>query len=145
MSQAAARRRGAARDEARHRFLAATLRFVDQELRRLFLGVAADFADHDDRLGRLVGKEQFEHVDEVGAVDGVAADADRGRLAKADVRGLEHRFIGQRARARDAADAALGEDRSEEQTSELQSHMSTPYAVFCLKKKYLTPHNNPTF
>src|SRR3546814_7456918 len=31
--------------------------------------------------------------------------------------------------------AALGQDRSEEHTSELQSLMRTSYAVFCLKKK----------
>src|SRR3546814_1298071 len=30
----------------------------------------------------------------------------------------------------------LGPDRSEEHTSELQSLMSSPYAVFCLKKKH---------
>ena len=110
MAHAAARRRGAARDEAGHRLFAAALRFVDQELRGLFFGVAADFADHDDRLGGVVGEEEFEHVDEVGAVDRVAADADRGRLAEADIRGLEHGFISQRARARDDADAALLED-----------------------------------
>ncbi len=69
-----------------------------------FLGVAADLADHDDRLGRVVGEEQLEHVDEVGAVDRIAADADRGGLAEAGVGGLEHRFIGKRARARDNAD-----------------------------------------
>ena len=100
-----------ARDEADHRLLAAALGFVDQELCGLFLSVAADFADHDDRLGGLIGEEEFEHVDEVGApLTGVAADADRGGLAESGVGGLEHRFIGQRARARDDADAALFED-----------------------------------
>ena len=53
-----------------------------QELRGVFLGGAADLADHDDRLGRLVGEEHFQHVDELGALDRVAADADRGGLAE---------------------------------------------------------------
>ena len=44
------------------------------------------------------------HVDEVGAVDRIAADADRSGLAKAFGGGLEHRLIGQRARTRDDAD-----------------------------------------
>jgi hypothetical protein len=51
-------------------------------LRRSFLGVAADLADHDDALGLGVLQEQSEAVDEVGAVDRIAADADAGRLAE---------------------------------------------------------------
>ena len=58
---------------------------VGEELRRLLLGLAADLADHDDRLGLVVGQEELEHVDEVGAVDRIAADADRGGLAEAFV------------------------------------------------------------
>src|SRR3546814_6302036 len=34
-----------------------------------------------------------------------------------------------------------GENRSEEHTSELQSLMRISYAVFCLKKKYITKRN----
>src|SRR3546814_6475717 len=34
------------------------------------------------------------------------------------------------------------QERSEEHTSELQSLMRSSYAVFCLKKKTLTKHNN---
>src|SRR3546814_2643244 len=37
---------------------------------------------------------------------------------------------------------ALGEDRSEEHTSELQSLMRISYAVFCLKKKNYNKNNN---
>ena len=103
-------RGGAAGDEADHRLLAAALRLVLDELRRVLLGRAADLADHHDRLGLVVGQEHFEHVDELGALDRVAADADRGGLAEALARGLEHRLIGQRARARDDADRARLED-----------------------------------
>src|SRR3546814_1662764 len=38
----------------------------------------------------------------------------------------------------------LPSQRSEEHTSELQSLMRISYAVFCLKKKKITQHNNTT-
>src|SRR5829696_9311983 len=75
---AAAGRSGAPGDEADHRLLAAPLRLVGDELRRVLLGRAADLADHDDRLRPLVREEHLEHLDELGAFDGIAADADRG-------------------------------------------------------------------
>src|SRR3546814_9717536 len=46
---------------------------------------------------------------------------------------LVHEFVGDVGRRRD--DGAVGGDRSEEHTSELQSLMRISYAVFCLKKK----------
>ena len=49
----------------------------------LFLGLATDLANHDDALGLGVIDEALEHVDEVGAIKGVATDADNGRLTKA--------------------------------------------------------------
>src|SRR3546814_9276648 len=60
------------------------------------------------------------HIEHVEGVDGVGACA----LAVAD---------GQHIRA--VGDEALGQKRSEEHTSELQSLMRISYAVFCLKKK----------
>ncbi len=104
MAHAATGRSRAAGDEADHRLLAAALGFVVDELRGVFLRRAADLADHDDRMGLVVGQEQFQHVDEFRALDRVAADADRRGLAEADLGGLEHGFIGQRAGARDDAD-----------------------------------------
>ena len=58
------------------------------------------------RVGLRVGLEQLEDVDEAGAVDRVAADADAGALADAQVRELPDALVGQRARAADHADAA---------------------------------------
>src|SRR5690606_24864717 len=69
-------------------------------------GGAADFADHDDALRLVVGEEQLQAVDEVGAVHRVAADADAGGLAEPRGRGLRDRLVGQRARAGDDADLA---------------------------------------
>src|SRR3546814_1400871 len=48
------------------------------------------------------------------------------------VRGLQHEGLG---RPPDAALRQVGQARSEEHTSELQSLMRISYAVFCLKKK----------
>ena len=76
------------------------------ELGRLFLGAAADLADHDDRLGLRIVLEQLQAIDEVHAMDRVAADADAGALAEADLRGLLDRFVGQRAGTRHDADLA---------------------------------------
>src|SRR3954471_7517114 len=50
VAHAAARRRGAPGDEADRRSLPALLSLLRQELRRVLLGRAADFANHDDRL-----------------------------------------------------------------------------------------------
>jgi hypothetical protein len=57
------------------------------------LGVAADLADHDDRLGLGVLLEGLEAVDVGGADDRVAADADAG--GEAEVPQLEHHLVGQ--------------------------------------------------
>jgi hypothetical protein len=58
-------------------------------------GVAADLADHDDRLGVGVGLERGQGVDVRRADDRVAADADRG--GEADVPQFVHHLVGQRA------------------------------------------------
>src|SRR5689334_16898685 len=100
MAHTAAGRRGAAGDEADHRFLAAALGFVLEKLRGILLGRAADFADHDERFSFVIGEKHFQDFDEVGALHRVAADADRRGLAKAYLRGLKHRLVGQRAGTR---------------------------------------------
>uniref|UniRef100_A0A0N5A4I4 NAD-specific glutamate dehydrogenase n=1 Tax=Parastrongyloides trichosuri TaxID=131310 RepID=A0A0N5A4I4_PARTI len=110
VAHGAALGRRAARDEAGHRLLTALLGFVDQELGGVFFSRAADFADHDDRLGFIVGEEHFQHVDELGALDRIAADTDSSRLAEAFVRGLEHCLIGQGAGTRYDTHLALLED-----------------------------------
>ena len=79
---------------------------LDVRGRRLF-GVAADLADHDDGVRIRILVEQPQRIDEIGADDRVAADADAGRLPDPEVRQLPDRFIRQRARARDDAHVAL--------------------------------------
>ncbi len=82
------------------------------ELGRVFLGRAADLADHDDRLGGGVRQEHFQHVDEFRALDRVAADADSGGLPKAGLGGLEDGFVGEGAGSGDDTDGAGLEDRA---------------------------------
>ena len=106
MAHAASRRRCAARNKAHNRLFPAPLGFINQELRRLFLGRSADFADHHNRMRCRISKEHFEHIDEFGALHRVTANAHRRCLAEAFLRRLEHRLISQRARTRHNADIA---------------------------------------
>src|ERR1700688_3295270 len=77
MAHAASRGCGLAGDEADHRLLDVSL---DVGGGRFFRG-ASDFTDQDDGLSFRVLIEQFERVDVGGSNDGIAADADRRRLA----------------------------------------------------------------
>ena len=72
----------------------------------LLLGVAADLAHHQHAVGLGVGLEERERVDEARAVDRVAADADAGALADAQVRELPDALVSERSRPADDADAA---------------------------------------
>ena len=102
MTHAASRRRGLSRDEPHNRLFDVLLDVIGGG----FLGVAADFSAKNDRVRFRVFVEQFERVEEVGADDRIAADADRRRLANAAHRQLVDRLVGQRARAGDDADPA---------------------------------------
>src|SRR5215472_15255615 len=83
-------RRGAAGNEADDRLLAPALGLVREELGRVLLRAAADLANHDDRLRLRIREKHLQHLDEVGALDRVATDADGGGLAEALARRLEH-------------------------------------------------------
>ena len=76
------------------------------ELGRGLFGIAADLADHDDGIGLGIGLEERERVHEVGADDGIAADADGRALPHAQLRDLVYRLVGQGSGARDDADAS---------------------------------------
>src|SRR3954468_20194580 len=106
MAHTAAGRRRTPGNEADHRLLATLLGLVLEKLRSIFLRRAADLADHHDRLGRLVGEEQLQSLDEIHAFHRVAADAERCGLTEPFACGLKYRLIGQRAGARHDADLA---------------------------------------
>ena len=64
-------------------------------------GRPADLPDHQHPFGGRVGLEQFQCVDEAGAVDRISPDAQSGGLTQPQVGELIDRLIGQGARAAD--------------------------------------------
>ena len=112
MAHALARRRLTSCDKGGDRLVRHVL--LDP-LCRVLLGRAADLTDDEDGVGVGVVLKELECVDEVRALDGVAADADGGRLADARVRELERRLVGEGVGARDESDVtglADGEGRA---------------------------------
>jgi hypothetical protein len=71
-----------------------------EELGGLFLSRPADLADQYDALGLRIVQEHIQAVDEVGAVERIAANANTQRLTEADLGGLVHGLVCQRARTR---------------------------------------------
>jgi hypothetical protein len=76
----------------------------------LFLGLASNFANHDNALGLGVDDELGEHVDEVSTVEGIASNSDHCGLAELLVRGLVDCFVCEGAGAGDDADLSLRVD-----------------------------------
>ena len=109
MTHALARRRLTACDEGGNRLI---LHVRLNPLRSVLFRRAADFADHQNgqRFGIIL--EELQSVDEVRALDGVTANADRRRLTDARIRELESSLIRQGTGARDDADMTGLADRS---------------------------------
>lgn len=106
MAHSAAGGSGDAGDEADDG-LAAVERVVGlEELGGVLLGGATNLANHDDAIRLLVLNEDLEAVDEVGAAEGITADSDDQRLAKAGLGGLVDGLVGQGTGTRDDTDAA---------------------------------------
>src|SRR5713226_1052530 len=103
VAHAAAGRRGLAADETDNRFGDVSL----DEGGGLFLGGAADLADHHDRGRVRIGLEELQHVDEVGAVHRIAADAHARGLAAPALGELVHHLVGERAAAGDDTHVAF--------------------------------------
>src|SRR3546814_8762373 len=95
--------------------------------------VGADGAD-DGQVARQLGIAQ--HMVDAGAHGDDGLEVRKG-LEAARRRLPDHRIFHLRPVAGivPGADLQLGQQRSEEHTSELQSLMRTSYDVFCLKKK----------
>src|SRR5262245_32315137 len=107
MANATTRRGSTAGNEADRRLLDLG---EAQEVGGLLLGRAADLADHDDRAGLGVCQEELQDVDELGALDGVAADSDGGGLTEPGIGCLFDGLICQGPGTRHDADRALLED-----------------------------------
>src|SRR5450755_463995 len=72
-----------------------------------FLIIAANLADHDDRIGFRVCIEQLHDIDMLHAIDRVAADADTGGLPEPELHQLAHGLVRQRPGPGDHTDTAL--------------------------------------
>src|SRR5579859_5080985 len=103
VAHTASRGRGLSGDETDDRFFHVGF----NPFRGGFFGVAADFADQDDGVRVRVVVEKAHGVKERGADDGIATNADAGRLADAETGQLIDGFVGERATAADDADIAL--------------------------------------
>src|SRR5437899_8592979 len=93
MAHTATRRSRLAGDK-RHHWLANMFPYV---LRRSLLGIATDFADHDDGFCFGIFVEQSKSINERRSNDRIAADADGCRLSNAALRELIDGFVGQRS------------------------------------------------
>ena len=107
MAPAPARRRGNTRNNPDGRLFNLVLA---QKFRRVSLSRAANFANHNDRMGLVIVQEHVEDFDEIRAFDRIAANSDAARLAKASRCGLVNRLIGERSRARDHANVTFAMD-----------------------------------
>jgi hypothetical protein len=75
--------------------------------RRHFFVVAADLADHHDRIGFIVFVEELQYVDVLQAIDWITSDPNSARLPQSQLGQLSHCLVRQRAGTRDDADTAL--------------------------------------
>mmetsp|Transcript_70038 Transcript_70038/g.200722 ORF Transcript_70038/g.200722 Transcript_70038/m.200722 type:complete len:230 (-) Transcript_70038:437-1126(-) len=101
VAHASAWRRGDAGDEGDHRLVGLVVGL--QPLGRILLGASANLTYHDDAFCRRVVNEALEAIDEVGAIEGVAANADASGLSEAGLRGLVDRLVGESAGPADDA------------------------------------------
>src|ERR1700716_1022535 len=100
MSHAATRRSSLAGNEADD----GLFHLLADEACRLLLVSSPNLADHDDRLRRRILLESVEAIDEVRAVDRIAANSDTCRLTDLGASHLVHDFVGERARAANEPD-----------------------------------------
>ena len=82
------------------------------KLRGSFFGIAADFANHDHRLGLGIAIEQVQRIHKIRPDDRIAADPNRSRLSNPPLRKLMHGFVSQRARPRNNPDRTFLVNRS---------------------------------
>mmetsp|Transcript_18199 Transcript_18199/g.39842 ORF Transcript_18199/g.39842 Transcript_18199/m.39842 type:complete len:202 (+) Transcript_18199:264-869(+) len=108
MSHTTPRRRSEASDEGHHGLLGHVVLF--QPLGGILLCAASNLPNHDDAFCLGIVDEALEAIDEVGAVEGVTADANAGGLPEAGHAGLVHSLVGERTRATDDANLAWGVD-----------------------------------
>lgn len=96
---------GDASDETDNRLTTVDSVVLAEEIGSVLLCRTADLANHDDTVGFLVLEEDLEAVDEVGAREGIATNADNKGLAQTSLGGLVDGLVGQGARTGDDTNA----------------------------------------
>src|SRR3546814_9931643 len=102
--------------------------------------VCSSDLSHPDNLKQIARELGVAHIVE-GSVQKVGNDV-LISVQLVDSRTDHHVWAESYQRTLDNIFGVVGEVRSEEHTSELQSLMRISYAVFCLKKKNHTHHRN---
>ena len=103
MAHAFSRGCGDASDITHHRFFHMMLNIFSG----FFFGTTTDLAHHDDAFGLPVLFEHFQTIDKVSTLNRVTTNAHTSTLPQTIERRLIHRFVGQRAGARDNTDGAF--------------------------------------
>lgn len=70
----------------------------------LLFGVTTDLTDHHDTLGLWVVEEDFEAIDEVGAVEWITTNTNAEGLAESSLGGLVDSFVSEGSGSRDDTD-----------------------------------------
>ena len=81
-------------------------------------------------MGLVIPQEQIQAIDEIGAVDGIAADAHDRALAEARRGGLGRRLVAQGSGARDDADASCLVDVSRHDSHLASARCDDSWAIW---------------
>lgn len=103
MAHSSARWCGDTRNEGDNRLLNAV---VFEEMCGLLFSLSANLADHNDTLCFLVVEKHVKTVDEIGSVEGIAANSNANALPQANLSGLIDGLVGEGSRSRHDADGA---------------------------------------
>lgn len=89
---------------------------LHQIIGSLFLSDTTNLTDQDNTLGIRILQEDFQAIDEIGSVEGIASNADAKRLAETHFCRLVHGLIGQCSRTGHDTDLATLMDVSRHDT-----------------------------
>mmetsp|Transcript_52783 Transcript_52783/g.115792 ORF Transcript_52783/g.115792 Transcript_52783/m.115792 type:complete len:241 (-) Transcript_52783:344-1066(-) len=105
VSHSTARGCGDSSNERDDRLVLGVVRF--DVLGSILLGLAADFADHNNSLSLRILQKPLQAVNEVGSVERIPSDADTCGLSQSGHGCLMHRLVGESSRSADHTDLSL--------------------------------------
>lgn len=105
VTHSTARRSSLASDETNNGQVAVVM--LRQPLGSLLFSFTADLTNHDNTFSLRIIDELGEHIDEVGTVERITANADNGRLTEVILRGLVDGLVREGTGARDDTNLSL--------------------------------------